>query len=122
MIIRRGDIFLLLIRTVSSSEFEKERPWLVVQNNRGNDSSDTITVVYITTTPDKKSYPMHVEISLNDLDIIDKTYPFSPSSIIRVENIFTPRRQHFNRKIAFLKEKAMKYVDKALKHHLALGN
>lgn len=121
MPIKRGDIYLLPRKSESSGEFEKGRPWLVVQNNFANKSSDTITVVYITRTFNKKFYPMHVEISIDDLIIIDKSYKFSPISIIRAENIFTVRRKHFKRKIAVLKEEKMKEVDSALKHHLALN-
>ena len=60
MEIKRGDIFLADLGESIGSVQRGERPVLVVQNNKGNKYSPTVTVIPITTKIHKsKEFPTH---------------------------------------------------------------
>lgn len=61
MNIRRGDIFYIEKYGITGSEQESGRPALVVSNNRCNEFSEVIEVVYLTTAP-KNDLPTHAAI------------------------------------------------------------
>lgn len=59
MIINRGDIFYVDYFPTVGSEQRGGRPAIVVSNNKNNENSETIEVVYLTTQP-KADLPTHV--------------------------------------------------------------
>lgn len=59
MIINRGDIFYVDYLPTVGSEQRGGRPAIVVSNNKNNENSDTIEVVYLT-TQSKADLPTHV--------------------------------------------------------------
>lgn len=59
--IRRGDIFYIEKYATVGSEQMAGRPALVVSNDKCNENTDTIEIVYLTTAP-KKDLPTHVTI------------------------------------------------------------
>lgn len=62
MAIKRGEIYYIeSIYNEQGSEQRAGRPAIIVSNNKNNDSSDTVEVVYLTTKP-KKDLPTHVTI------------------------------------------------------------
>lgn len=65
MSIRRGDILYVESGYSTGSEQRPGRPAIVVSNNKNNEFSTTVEVVYLTTQP-KRDLPTHVPIhSLN---------------------------------------------------------
>lgn len=59
--IKRGEIFYIKRGYYTGSEQEAGRPGVVVSNDKNNESSGTVEVVYLTTAP-KKDLPTHVTI------------------------------------------------------------
>lgn len=62
MDIKRGDIWYIESGYSVGSEQRAGRPAIVVSNNRNNQYSGTVEVVYLTTQP-KRDLPTHVTIS-----------------------------------------------------------
>ena len=58
----RGDIYYVCRSgAVTGCEMETGRPAIIVSNNKGNECSEVVEVVYLT-TQEKKPMPTHVEI------------------------------------------------------------
>lgn len=62
MDIRRGDIFYVGGGYTTGSEQHAGRPAIVVSNDKNNEHSSTVEMVYLTTRP-KRDMPTHVPIS-----------------------------------------------------------
>ena len=60
--IRRGDIFYVGGGYATGSEQHAGRPAIVVSNDKNNEHSSTVEMVYLTTRP-KRDMPTHVQIS-----------------------------------------------------------
>lgn len=58
---QRGDIYYVEPYYSVGSEQRSGRPAIIVSNNRNNESSPTVEVVYMTTQP-KKDLPTHVTV------------------------------------------------------------
>ncbi|SFO18347.1 mRNA interferase MazF [Pseudobutyrivibrio sp. JW11] len=101
--IRRGDIYLANLGENIGSVQKGERPVLVVQNDKGNQYSPTITVIPITTKIHKsKWFPTHA--------IIDKVGGLDEKSASMAEQITTIGREKLMRYIGSLPESFMKNV------------
>lgn len=61
MSFKRGDIYYVERSTFAGSEQAAGRPAVIVSNNKNNEHSDTVEVVYLTTQP-KNDLPTHVLI------------------------------------------------------------
>lgn len=61
MDIFRGDIFYIMPGEADCFDLKAGRPGIIVSNNMGNQHSDRVEVVYLT-TKDKKPMPTHVDI------------------------------------------------------------
>lgn len=61
MEIKRGDIWYVDKSYYTGSEQASGRPAIIVSNDKNNENSDTVEVVYLTTQP-KKDLPTHVVI------------------------------------------------------------
>jgi len=59
--IKRGDIFYIARGGTCGNEQQADRPAVVVSNNKGNENSGVIEVVYLTTQP-KTDLPTHAVI------------------------------------------------------------
>ena len=59
--VHRGEIYWCDLGEQEGCVIGKERPVLIVQNDKGNSSSPTTIVAAITSQP-KKSYPFHVNL------------------------------------------------------------
>ena len=82
LVVHRGDIYLADLGEGVGSEQRGERPVLIVQNNKGNIFSPTVTVLPITTKIHKsEGMPTHV--------ILDDVNGLSEKSAIMAEQITT---------------------------------
>lgn len=99
----RGDIYYVE-RTYQEdgSEQQAGRQAVIVSNNKNNENSGTVEVVYMTTQP-KKDLPTHVHI-------LSSTYP----STVLCEQIHTVSKSRIGDKIGALTEKEAAAVDEAL--------
>lgn len=61
MSFKRGDIYYVERSVFTGSEQASGRPAVIVSNDKNNEHSDTVEVVYLTTQP-KKDLPTHVVI------------------------------------------------------------
>ena len=61
--VKRGDIFYAKLNPVVGSEQGGVRPVLIIQNDIGNAHSPTTIVTPLTSSPNKKPLPTHLEIS-----------------------------------------------------------
>lgn len=105
----RGDIYYVA-RTYNEdgSEQQADRPAVIVSNNKNNERSGTVEVVYMTTQP-KKDLPTHVHI-------LSSTYP----STVLCEQIHTVSKSRVGDKIGTLTEEEAAAVDEALAISLGL--
>lgn len=113
--IKRGDIYLADLGNGIGSEQHGVRPVLVVQNNKGNHFSPTITVLPITTKIHKsKGLPTHVLIRNNG--------GLEQASAIMAEQIVTIDRNRFFTYLGSISEKDMyRDVNKAIRIQLGLS-
>ena len=105
----RGDIYYVA-RTYqeNGSEQHAGRPAVIVSNNKNNENSGTVEVVYLTTKP-KKDLPTHVSI-------YSSTFP----STVLCEQIHTVNKSRVGDKIGTLTEDELADVDDALAISLGL--
>lgn len=113
--IKRGDIYLADLGDGIGSEQHGVRPVLVVQNNKGNHFSPTITVLPITTKIHKsKGLPTHV--------LIRNKGGLEQASAIMAEQIVTIDRNRFFTYLGSISEKDMyRDVNKAIRIQLGLS-
>ena len=65
---QRGDVVLIDVPIPSSGHVQGgKRPWVIVQNNMGNQFSPTSIVVPLTTKLKRLEMPTHVAITWGDL-------------------------------------------------------
>ena len=86
---RRGDIVFVHNENGKStgSEWQKDRPAIVVSNNLCNEHSPVVEVVYATTSPRKHLLPTHVIIHstpFNSIALCEAVYSVDKSRIERV--------------------------------------
>ena len=113
MIIRRGDIYYADLRPVVGSEQGGIRPVLIVQNDVGNNHSQTVICVAITSKMNKAKLPTHVELSAEEYGVIK-------DSVILLEQIRTIDKSRLKEKVCHLDKKILERIDKALLVSLAL--
>lgn len=112
--IKRGDIYLADLGENIGSVQRGERPVIVVQNNKGNRYSPTITVIPITTKIHRsKGFPTHA--------ILDHMGGLDEESASMAEQITTISRDKLVRYIGHLADKfMMSHIDKTLLIQLGL--
>ncbi len=112
--IMRGDIYLANLGDNIGSVQRGERPVVIVQNNKGNKYSPTLTVIPITTKIHRsKGFPTHV--ILNHMGGLDE------ESASMAEQITTISRDELIRYIGSLPESFMKSrINKTIKIQLGL--
>jgi mRNA interferase MazF len=112
--INRGDIFYADLNPVIGSEISKTRPVLVISNDINNKFSNTVTVIPISSSKDKKIYPF--EVFLKALDTKLKN-----DSIAKVNQIRTIDKQRLRNKIASLNTLIISEIEQAICIHLDLN-
>lgn len=106
---KRGQIyFIKSTYTEEGSEQRGDRPAVIVSNNKNNEHSETVEVVYMTTKP-KADLPTHVFIRS----------ALSPSTVL-CEQIFTVSKTRIGTLIGELTESETKAIDNALAISLGL--
>ena len=103
--ILRGEIYYAELDPVIGSEQGGRRPVVVLQNNRGNQSSDTVIVAPLTSSQIKPHLPTHVEIYTDGLHC---------TSIALLEQIRTIDKKRLREHMGHLDEKQMAMVDDAI--------
>lgn len=111
---KRGEIYYVDLSDMGVGTIhitQKKRPALIIQNNIGNKYSTTIIVALITSSIQKKDYPMHYSFNLND-----------KSSIIMFEQIMTlDKNRIIDEKIGELTPRQMSEADNVLMYSLQLN-
>ena len=100
LVVQRGDIYLADLGEGVGSEQRGERPVLIVQNNKGNIFSPTVTVLPITTKI-HKSEGMPTHVIIDDLNVLPE------KSAIMAEQITTIDKTKLIRKIGILDKRFM---------------
>lgn len=106
MQIRRGDIFYVDLDPVRGSEQGGSRPVLVVQNNTGNQYSNTVIVAPISSA-EKRPLPVHTLIMRSDV--------LPKRSVVLAEQLRTIDISRFGEYVGRLSNKDMDDVDMSLK-------
>lgn len=107
----RGDIYYIA-RTYqeNGSEQRANRPAVIVSNNKNNENSGAIEIVYMTTKP-KKDLPTHVLI-----------HSVCRPSIVLCEQIHTVSKARVGEKLGTVTDQEMAAIDSALSISLGLSN
>ena len=112
-LIRRGEVYWCNFGERRGREQSGARPALVIQNDRGNESSDTTIVATLTSRMFTRSYPMHVEVDGDETGL-------SGRSTVLLEQILTVDVGRLGRRTGMLGPLAMERVDEALRYSLGL--
>lgn len=107
--VRRGEVWLVEEnRGAVGSEIKKSRPAVVVSNDKCNEHSPTIEVVYMTTQP-KTSLPTHVKLK-------ETSESKTIGSTVLCESIYTVSKQRLktNGYIEYVSDEDMDDIDEAL--------
>lgn len=114
MRIRRGDIVIVELDPTKGSEQRGTRPWLVVQNDVGNENAPTTIVVPFTTSFGERLYPFEVLISADECALReDSVVACSQIRTVSIED----RIRH---NIGAIPSERMDEVDIALEYSLGL--
>lgn len=107
--IHRGDIFWVRQDyTTVGAEIRKNRPAVIVSNEKNNAYSDTVEIVYLTTA-EKKPMPTHVTIET-----------MGKQSTVLCEGIYTVDKGRLENYYCTLTDSEMKLVDQAVLVSLGL--
>lgn len=109
---KRGDVYIIDLSDSVGSEQRGTRPGVVVQNNAGNFTSDTLIVVPMASK--KSSQITHVEVKKGDVNI-------KRDSTILCEQIRVIDKSRLKNRILTLPKKIMAKVDEGIKNTLALS-
>lgn len=111
MNVKRGDIIWLKKDTPSFNIGEnvqhRNRPYIVISNNKNNDKSPTINLACISKQVKKLRYPMHVFLDKNK-------YNLKYDSVIFTEQLCTINKSYIEQIISSLDHVDMKKFNKAL--------
>ena len=112
--VKRGDIYLADLGDSQGSVQKGERPVIIVQNNKGNIYSPTVTVIPVTTKIHRsKGFPTHV--------ILDGMAGLSETSASMAEQITTINKGSLKKYIGSLSESFMKSrINKTIKIQLGM--
>ena len=103
--IRRGEIWFVRLDPAEGTETRKTRPCLVLQNDIGNQYSETITIAPFLTSG---NYPFIVNVTATSQNGLDKTRGLNLSKIRSVS------RTRFNNSIGLMETKYWDEVERAL--------
>ena len=110
--IRRGDVYYADLSPVYGSEQGGIRPVLVIQNDIGNEKSNTIIVAAISSKIKKTNLPTHIYLHGN---------MFLPKdSTVLLEQIRTIDKDRLHYYKTHLNDNIMRKVDEAILHSLGI--
>src|SRR4051812_45392970 len=110
---KRGEIYWIDFSPARGSEQRGKRPGGVVQNDTGNQHSNTTVVVSVTTTPLTRPYPFAVALAAGEGGLRD-------ASVVHCEQLLTIDQDRLGSIIGTLSEDRMLQIDAALRYELAL--
>lgn len=110
---RRGQVYYINLGQPVGSEQGGRRPCVIIQNNAGNEHSQTVIIAPMTTSG-KKYLPTHVETTNEDKKLFI-------GSIILTEQIQTIDKSRVEEFVRNLSENTMRKVDEAIHISLALN-
>jgi mRNA interferase MazF len=109
---QRGDVVLINIPVPENSHVQGgNRPWLIVQNNVGNQFSPTSIVVPLTTKFKKLEMPTHVPVTWENIE----------PSMVECEQVRVVDVTENWKYICTLPPQIMSHVDEALKNAFFYG-
>ena len=111
--IRRGDIYYADLSPVYGSEQGGIRPVLVIQNDKGNEYSNTVIVAAISSKYKRIDLPTHVYIC-NNLSL-------PKNSVVLLEQIRTIDKDRLYSYKTHLSDDIMQEIDKALIKSLGIN-
>ena len=103
--IKRGEIWFVRLDPAEDTETKKTRPCLVLQNDIGNQYSETITIAPFLTPG---NYPFIVNVTATSQNGLDKTRGLNLSKIRSVS------QTRFNNSIGLMETKYWNEVERAL--------
>lgn len=112
MVIRREEIYHIgksFNSNIVGSEQEADRPAIIVSNNKGNEFSNCVEIVYLTSQA-KKPMPTHVSIECS-----------VPSTAL-CEQVYTVSKERLKEYIKRCSDEEMERIDKALMISLGIDN
>lgn len=110
MTLQRGDVFLVSLDPVVGSEVGKTRPAVVIQNDLANRSSQTVTIVPVSTSTERV-FPFQVRIPAGEGGL-------TRNSKVLCEQIRTVSRQRLVQRLGQLSEERLREIRVALDRHL----
>lgn len=110
--IKRGKIYIVERLNHTGSEQSGNRPGLIVQNDRLNATSPTVTVALITSQIKRVDMPEHV--------LLPKVKGLPKRSMALTEQLETVDKSRLIKYMGALDESTMKCIDKALKRSLGI--
>lgn len=110
---RRGQVYYINLGQPVGSEQGGRRPCVIIQNNAGNEHSQTVIIAPMTASG-KKYLPTHVETTNKDKKLFI-------GSIILTEQIQTIDKSRVEEFVCNLSENTMRKVDEAIHISLALN-
>ncbi len=108
---RYGEVWLAELDPVVGSEIGKRRPGLIVSNNSGNRSSDTVTILPITSAAPRRDYRHEVSVPAGVAGL-------TRDSRIKANMIRTLDKSRLTRFIGTLPSQYYARVNEALSIHL----
>lgn len=106
----RGQIYFCNLRT-DGHIASGSRPVLILQNDKGNKTSNTTIVAPITSRLNKRRYPSHVEVAPIDSGLYC-------TSVIKCEQLITVNKSDIGGYVGEVKEEIMQEVANAIRKHL----
>ena len=112
MKITRGDIFIANLDPTIGKEIQKTRPVIIVSNDIGNNHSNLVTVVPVTSQRLQKTYPYEVLLP-------ESTGLLKPSKA-KANQVRTLDKSRLTKKVGRLNAKTIVELNLALRVHLDL--
>ncbi len=109
---KRGQIWFVSLDPVVGHEMGKERPALVVSNDRNNLFADTVTVLPITSKTEK-IYPFEVFLSKEETNL-------PKDSKVKCNQIRTVDKKRLAKFVGNLSSERLKDIERALLIHLGI--
>ena len=111
--VKRSEIYFANLDPVIGREQGGTRPVLIIQNDVGNEHSDTIIVAAITSSQTKAEFPTHVWLHTEFLE---------KDSIVKLEQIRTIDKCRLSDCVGKVGKKTMRKVNRAIAISLGIDN
>jgi len=111
-LIRRGEVYSVILDPIEGSEIEKTISAVVISNNINNEFADTLTIIPITSSIGKV-YPFEVLLKKGIANI-------SNDSKVKANQIRTVDKKRLKERIGIIPDEILKEIEKAVKIHLEI--